>query len=219
MNFNQDLEEFSPITLTNLGNQIIKLRKLKGYTRKELAAFLTIKPAHLGLIERGKTIPSFTILYKLANEFKVPFAYFSDVKRPKDYVVSRFDKGLIDKEDKEFIMSVFFKDDLDKPFIEASNLLMNTSKSLTKIVALGEDDDSVMRSIAQAEIAIDILKSRPNFRYDFYADFYAKEFQDFKSKVHFKEDDLNEIRERFAEANKEVPADTTCPNRTDEYEF
>lgn len=58
-----------------LGNEIKKLRKVKGYTQAQLAEMSGISDNYIGYIERGKQPPSLITLEKIATALDVTVGY------------------------------------------------------------------------------------------------------------------------------------------------
>lgn len=54
-----------------LGEGIISVRRQKGLSQEKLAMVSEVDRTYLGLIEQGKTNPSFRTLFKLARAMKV----------------------------------------------------------------------------------------------------------------------------------------------------
>ncbi|MFN4227868.1 MAG: helix-turn-helix domain-containing protein [Candidatus Ratteibacteria bacterium] len=60
----------------DLGKKIREIRKAKKYTQSELAWAIGVSPNFIGLIERGKKIPSLKTLLKISKTFQIPISYF-----------------------------------------------------------------------------------------------------------------------------------------------
>lgn len=59
----------------SLGQRIRKRRQVLKITQQELAQALGVSPQHVSLIEQDKTVPSFTLLPKLAEQLGVSIDY------------------------------------------------------------------------------------------------------------------------------------------------
>ncbi|MCM8785047.1 MAG: helix-turn-helix domain-containing protein [Candidatus Omnitrophica bacterium] len=59
-----------------LGKKIKEIRKTKKYTQSELAWAIGVSPNFIGLIERGKKMPSLKTLFKISKTLEIPISYF-----------------------------------------------------------------------------------------------------------------------------------------------
>lgn len=73
----------------NVGNQITKFRKEKGYSMRELAKLANISPSMLSQIERGLANPSIQTLKELAGTLDIPVFYFFLEQTPTDSLIIR----------------------------------------------------------------------------------------------------------------------------------
>lgn len=63
-----------------LADRLKTSRKNKGYTQKDLARLLSVKPATISAWEVGRNEPSIEMLKKIADIFGVSFEYLAGVK-------------------------------------------------------------------------------------------------------------------------------------------
>lgn len=64
-----------------LGKKIKEIRKVKKFTQAELAWKIGVSPNFIGLIERGKKMPSLDTLIKISNTLEVsPSIFFENFK-------------------------------------------------------------------------------------------------------------------------------------------
>ena len=61
-----------------IGTALRKLRQEKGWSLDMAAKYTGVSKAMLGQIERGESIPTIAILWKIASGFKTPFSTFID---------------------------------------------------------------------------------------------------------------------------------------------
>lgn len=59
----------------NVMNVLIECRKEKGITQAELANTLGLKPTTIASWEQGKSLPSISMLYRLATYYKKTIGY------------------------------------------------------------------------------------------------------------------------------------------------
>jgi transcriptional regulator with XRE-family HTH domain len=64
-----------------IGPTIRKLRAQQGLSLSELANRTGISVSYLSRLEKGKSIPSFTLLDRLAKELGVPISYFVETEQ------------------------------------------------------------------------------------------------------------------------------------------
>ncbi|MCP8857200.1 helix-turn-helix domain-containing protein [Latilactobacillus fuchuensis] len=73
----------------NIGNQIAKFRKEKGYTMRDLANKGAITPSMLSQIERGTANPSIQTLKVLSRILEVPIFYFFLEEKTTEGLITR----------------------------------------------------------------------------------------------------------------------------------
>jgi transcriptional regulator with XRE-family HTH domain len=74
----------------DVGGQLRELRQSIGVSMRELARMSGLSANALSMIERGKTSPSVSTLYKLANAIGVPItAFFRSEQTQKDIVICK----------------------------------------------------------------------------------------------------------------------------------
>lgn len=66
----------------SLANRLKDSRKSSGYTQKELARVLNVKPATISAWEVGRNEPSISMLKQIADVLGVTFEYLAGVKEP-----------------------------------------------------------------------------------------------------------------------------------------
>ena len=59
----------------NLGREIRRIRKVKGYTQAQLAEMTGLSDNYIGYIERGKQPPSLKTLEKITTVLETPVGY------------------------------------------------------------------------------------------------------------------------------------------------
>lgn len=73
----------------NVGNQLTKFRKEKGYSMRKLAELGGITPSMLSQIERGLANPSIQTLKVLSSVLDVPIFYFFLEEKATDNLITR----------------------------------------------------------------------------------------------------------------------------------
>ena len=97
-----------------IGKNIQKIRKSNGYTQEKLAEEIEVSVRYISDIEQDKSKPSYEVLIKICNIFKIGldqlFCNYINTKENKsmEYSLAGFDK--LSKRDKETIenLIVFF---------------------------------------------------------------------------------------------------------------
>ena len=97
-----------------IGKNIQKIRKSNGYTQEKLAEEIEVSVRYISDIEQDKSKPSYEVLIKICNIFKIGldliFCNYINIKENKsmEYSLAGFDK--LSKRDKETIenLIVFF---------------------------------------------------------------------------------------------------------------
>lgn len=101
-------------SLIKIGKNIQKIRKSNGYTQEKLAEEIEVSVRYISDIEQDKSKPSYEVLIKICNIFKIGldkiFCNYINTKENKsiEYSLAGFDK--LSKRDKETIenLIVFF---------------------------------------------------------------------------------------------------------------
>lgn len=94
-------------SIIKIGNNIQKIRKSNGYTQEKLAEEIEVSVRYISDIEQDKSKPSYEVLIKICNVFKIGLdQVFSDYINTKEnksmeYSLAGFDK--LSKKDKETI--------------------------------------------------------------------------------------------------------------------
>ena len=90
-----------------IGKNIQKIRKSNGYTQEKLAEIIEVSVRYISDIEQDKSKPSYEVLIKICNVFKISldqiFSEYINTKENKsiEYSLAGFDK--LSKKDKETI--------------------------------------------------------------------------------------------------------------------
>ena len=90
-----------------IGKNIQKIRKSNGYTQEKLAEIIEVSVRYISDIEQDKSKPSYEVLIKICNVFKISldqiFSEYINTKENKsiEYSLAGFDK--LSKKDKEII--------------------------------------------------------------------------------------------------------------------
>lgn len=94
-------------SVIKIGKNIQKIRKSNGYTQEKLAEAIEVSTRYISDIEQDKSKPSYEILIKICNIFKISldqiFSEYINTKENKsmEYSLAGFDK--LSKKDKETI--------------------------------------------------------------------------------------------------------------------
>ena len=72
-----------------VGRNLRRLRTRRGHSLERLAKQSGVSRAMLGQIETGKSVPTITLLWKVANALSVPFANFLQGEDPRGAIVLR----------------------------------------------------------------------------------------------------------------------------------
>lgn len=101
--------------------RLIKLRKSKGFSQKQLADYIDVSPSLVGMYEQGRRKPSFEILEAIADCFNVNIDTLygkEDVETPYylDPSVSEYAQAIKDNPDLRILFDAskdMSKDDID----------------------------------------------------------------------------------------------------------
>ena len=77
----------------DVGHRLRELRSERGLSMRALARLSGLSTNALSMIERGKTSPSVSTLYKLAEALEVPITAFFRTELPKEAIVFRKSDG------------------------------------------------------------------------------------------------------------------------------
>lgn len=86
------------ISTIKIGEKIKKIRKSYGYTQERLAEMIEVSTRYISDIEQNKAKPSYEVLIKICNEFKIGmndiFQEYLQVgeNRTLNYSIAGFDK-------------------------------------------------------------------------------------------------------------------------------
>ena len=84
------MDYFSGVALSvNVGESLRKLREEKGISIRALATLSGLSANAISMIERNKTSPSVSTLYKLSDALNVPVTKFFDTSSPRSAIVFR----------------------------------------------------------------------------------------------------------------------------------
>lgn len=99
-----------------IGTNLKKMRKSYGYTQEKLAETIEVSTRYISDIEQNKAKPSYEVLIKICNEFKVGlndiFSEYLQIQEHKllNYSLAGFEKlNLKDKETIENLIIYFNK--------------------------------------------------------------------------------------------------------------
>jgi len=85
----------------NIGNMIIEARVSRGMTQKELAKKISTKQPSIARLERGESMPSLSLLDKVAKALKTNLSvYFTEKSYVRDFI-----ETMENNEQPEFITS------------------------------------------------------------------------------------------------------------------
>ena len=133
--------------MKNIGSKLIALRKLLGWTQKDLAAKLPggTDYTYIGKIERDEQVPSLKILQKIASVTKADLEYFFTDKPADFYLDKPRSEGLdsriartldlLSPDDKAFIADVI---DVFNKYSKFSKPAAYAIKSGTKVFEAAE---------------------------------------------------------------------------------
>ena len=89
------IEERKKITAHTLQ----ELRKAKGYSQKEVASYIQVKPATFNTYETGRTEPPIEVLVRLSYLYQMPIDYL--VQKDRQYRTATDLQALLDEYKKE----------------------------------------------------------------------------------------------------------------------
>lgn len=79
----------------SIGRNLRRLRTRHGYSLERLAAVSGVSRAMLGQIELGKSVPTISLLWKVAHALEVPFSALNIDSNPSSSVVLRGEKAKV----------------------------------------------------------------------------------------------------------------------------
>lgn len=85
----------------SIADRIKDARKYKGYTQKDLARVLNVKPATISAWEVGRNEPSIEMLKQLADVLGVTFEHLAGIEKPKGTADLADDNTIFTYEGKE----------------------------------------------------------------------------------------------------------------------
>ena len=94
--------------LINLGKRIADLRIKHGYTQDKLAELVNYSTNHISKLELARTNPSFDLLVKLANAFKIELKelFYFDEHNEIDFIKKQM-HSMIENSDEKFITTLY----------------------------------------------------------------------------------------------------------------
>lgn len=96
----------------SIGRNLRKLRVREGYSLERLASASGVSRAMLGQIELGKSIPTISLLWKVAKALDVPFSALNVDGDPSSSIVLRAsDAKILSSQDGRFISRALFPHD------------------------------------------------------------------------------------------------------------
>lgn len=128
-----------------IGPAIRKLRRINDLTLDDLASQAGISASHLSRLERGQTLPSFTVLAQIAHVLGVSV---------DDFVQLELDVTALDAEFGDSLQQLGFSDDAKRELlagsIELRRALMNTIRALAVAPTTNrEAQDAALKAIAE----------------------------------------------------------------------
>lgn len=91
----------------NISENLRTLRKHRQLTLEELAEKSSVSKSMLGEIERGKTNPTITVLWKISQALKTPLTTLIDSQQDSYMIVREADRVPLNRETAHVISSVF----------------------------------------------------------------------------------------------------------------
>ena len=87
--------------MSDIGNRIREIRKIRHYTQEEASELLSISKKHYSEIERGLTGLSFDLFFKICEVFNVSsdFLLFGNSNTLPPQLLKRFDECSDDKKE------------------------------------------------------------------------------------------------------------------------
>lgn len=76
-----------------IGEQLKKIRKQKNLTLEQVSALTSVSKPMLGQIERGRSVPTITTLWKIATGLKVPLSTFLIEEETKYTIIDQKKKN------------------------------------------------------------------------------------------------------------------------------
>lgn len=74
--------------INTIGERLKEVRTIRSLTLEEAARMTGVSKPMLGQIERGQSVPTITVLWKIATGLKVPLSAFLEQPQPEYMVVS-----------------------------------------------------------------------------------------------------------------------------------
>ncbi len=99
-----------------IGNRLKDIRNKRSLSLDEVAKLTSVSKAMLGQIERGKSNPTVSMLWKIATGLKVPFSTFIDENQEDLTIVYQDDITPIIEEDNMMKLYPIFPFDANKGF-------------------------------------------------------------------------------------------------------
>lgn len=100
---------------TIVGNNLRRLRRRQGHSLERLAQLSGVSRAMLGQIETGKSVPTISLLWKVANALAVPFAHLLTAPDNHGTVVLRREQAkLLSSNDSRFVSRALFPFEADR---------------------------------------------------------------------------------------------------------
>lgn len=128
------IEERKKITAHTLQ----ELRKAKGYSQKEVASYIQVKPATFNTYETGRTEPPIEVLVRLSYLYQTPIDYL--VQKDRQYRTATDLQTLLDEYKKE-LKETETSNDPSKAAIK--EMLERMIDQLTDLIQKEETKDSI----------------------------------------------------------------------------
>ncbi|WP_304427600.1 helix-turn-helix domain-containing protein [Dubosiella newyorkensis] len=96
-----------------IGEQLKKIRKQKNLTLEQVSALTSVSKPMLGQIERGRSVPTITTLWKLATGLKVPLSTFLIEEETKYTIIDqKKEEPILSEKGKMRAYTIFLYDPL-----------------------------------------------------------------------------------------------------------
>ena len=129
-----------PLTVQAVGNEIKRLRKLRGWTLDQLASASGVSAGLLSQVERGQGNPSFNTLVQVAHALGIPVARLVAGEQMSSPVVRREERRRLSLGDDELVLAEMLTPRLDSA-LEAIRIVAEPGYSTrdTPFVHEGEE--------------------------------------------------------------------------------
>lgn len=132
------IEERKKITAHTLQ----ELRKAKGYSQKEVASYIQVKPATFSTYETGRTEPPIEVLVRLSYLYQTPIDYL--VQKDRQYRTTTNLQAILDDYKKELKKTETSNDSSKAAIKEMLERMIN---QLTDLIQKEETKDSINNDV------------------------------------------------------------------------